>query len=153
MSKEQRVFDTGAMRDKEDGKYNYHGFLHPKVLQEFARYMDHHRRLPDGSLREASNWKKGMPIDSYMESLLRHVMDLWLLHDGYEVTRPETGDVVTIHDALGGIFFNCQGYWAAHLNIPQSPQEPLAPLDSPTIVVGHPGSYKPPRRPQEPDGQ
>lgn len=110
-----RQFDTGANRDVEDGKYDYMGFLDPAVLEQFAKYMNSHRTLPDGSVRDGSNWKKGMPLDSFMGSMLRHVFDLWLLHEGREVVRPETGKSVSYDDALGGIMFNVQGYWSQHL--------------------------------------
>jgi hypothetical protein len=106
-----RTFDTGANRDTEDGKYDFEAFLSPAVLFEFARYMHDHRRLPDGSLRDGDNWQKGFPRDVLMKSMLRHVMDLWMLHRGHEVIRPETGKEVTYHDALGGLLFNVQGYW------------------------------------------
>jgi hypothetical protein len=42
-------------------------------------------------------------------------MDLWMIHEGHEATRPESGEQVTIADALGGIMFNCQGYWSETL--------------------------------------
>jgi hypothetical protein len=105
-----RTFDTGANRDSEAGKLDFEGFLSPLVLWEFGKYMDKHRTLTDGSVRDSDNWQKGMPLDAYMKSLLRHVFDLWLLHRGQSVTRPEGGDV-TMEDALGGILFNAQGYW------------------------------------------
>ncbi len=107
-----RQFDTGANRDAEDGKYDYSGFLDPAVLRAFAGYMHGCRQLPDGSMRDAGNWKKGMPLDAYIRSMLRHVMDLWLIHEGHNATRPESGESVTLSDALGGIMFNCQGYWS-----------------------------------------
>ena len=115
MANRIRQFDTGANRDAEDGKYDYAGFLDPAVLHAFAGYMHSCRQLPDGSMRAGGNWKSGIPLDSYVGSMLRHVMDLWMLHEGHEVTRPETDHHVTLADALGGILFNCQGYWSETL--------------------------------------
>jgi hypothetical protein len=106
-----RTFDTGATRHTDNGKLDYEGFLSPAVLQEFAKYMHHHRIQSDGSQRASDNWQKGIPQDAYMKSLVRHVMDLWLLHRGHTVIRPEDGSEVTVADALGGILFNTQGYW------------------------------------------
>ena len=98
-----RQFDSGATRDSEQGKYDFEGFLSPLVLMEYARYMDKHRHLADGTVRGSDNWQSGMPLDVYMKSLLRHVFDLWLLHREGEARRPETGELVDVHDALGEI--------------------------------------------------
>ena len=106
-----RQFDTGANRDTEAGKLDFEGFLDPAVLWAFAEYMNENRTLKDGSLRASDNWQKGIPRDVYMKSLLRHVFDLWLLHRGHEVTRPEDDEAVDVTHALGGILFNVQGYW------------------------------------------
>jgi hypothetical protein len=111
-----REFDTGATRDTADGKFDFEGYLSPRVLWEFARYMTANREMPDGSLRASDNWQKGIPLDVYMKSLLRHVMDLWLLHRGVEEHRPEDGKFIELHDTLGGALFNLQGYWHETLN-------------------------------------
>lgn len=110
-----RRFDSGAIRDTEDGKFDYEGFLDPAVLREFAAYMHGHRKMPDGSLRSADNWQKGFGLDVMMKSMLRHVMDLWLIHRGHDAVRPEDGHSVSVPDALGGIMFNVQGYWSEWL--------------------------------------
>lgn len=105
------MFDTGATRDTEAGKLDFEGFLSPQVLWQFAEYMDAHRVQPDGTTRPSDNWQKGIPLDAYMKSLLRHVMDLWLLHRGHEVKRPEDGREVELVEALAACLFNIQGYW------------------------------------------
>ena len=75
-----RLFDTGATRDTDANKLDFEGFLSPRVLRQYAEYM-HKCRLrnqPHGeALRASDNWQKGMPKDSYMKSLVRHVMELW----------------------------------------------------------------------------
>lgn len=106
-----RQFGTGASRDSEEGKLDFEGALSPVVLTAFTAYMTAKRTMPDGSTRSADNWQKGIPLDSYMKSLMRHVMDLWLIHRGHTVTRPEDGKPVDLNEALGGAFFNIQGYW------------------------------------------
>lgn len=108
---EVRQFDTGATRDSEAGKYDFEGFLSPRVLWAFAKYMDAHRVQPDGQVRASDNWQKGIPSDAYIKSLVRHVVDLWLIHRGCDVVRPEDGRTVTLDEALGACLFNVQGYW------------------------------------------
>jgi hypothetical protein len=59
----------------------------------------------DGTIRDSDNWKKGIPLDSYIRSMTRHLHDLTLHHDGYGELAREG-----IEEALGGLFFNVQGY-------------------------------------------
>lgn len=107
----ERLFDSGANRDTDLDKLDYEGFLHPMVLEAYAMYMHDHRQLSDGTMRSADNWQKGMPREEYMKSLLRHVMDLWMMHRGHMAIRHETGRPVEMYEALGGILFNAMGYW------------------------------------------
>ncbi len=99
-----RQFATGATRDTTSDKLEYAGFLHPIVLHRFAQYMHQHRIQSDGSLRASDNWQKGIPIDVYEQSLMRHFIDVWLHLRGY-------GKLATsgYEDALCGLFFNTQG--------------------------------------------
>ena len=98
-----RKFDSGATRDNNENKLDYEGFLSPIVIKRFAEYMNKHRVQADGELRTSDNWQKGIPKDVYIKSLLRHVMDLWADHRGYE-SRDGT------EEALCAILFNAQGY-------------------------------------------
>lgn len=99
-----RQFETGAWRDVDTLKHDYEGFLSPLAIKEFGKYMTKHRVQPDGNLRNSDNWQLGIPKDAYMKSLLRHVLDLWNYHRGWPADE-------SVDDALGGIFFNTQGYW------------------------------------------
>ena|SRR3990167_7494678 len=100
-----RKFKSGADRDIDDGKLDYEGFLSPLVLLEYAKYMHRHRVRKDGTRRESDNWGKGIPQKEYIKSLLRHTMDLWLHHRGFDKMARE--DKVA---ALCGIMFNSMGY-------------------------------------------
>ena len=105
-SKPIRKFETGATRDTEEEKLDYEGFLHPIVLRAYAKYMHKHRLQPDGELRDSDNWQKLFGEKHYdvcMKSLLRHVIDLWLEHRGYESRDGK-------EDALCAILFNAQAY-------------------------------------------
>lgn len=106
-----RRFDTGATRDTDEGKYDFEGFLSPRVLWAFAEHMHQNRQQSDGALRDSDNWQKGIPRAQYMKSLIRHVMDLWMIYRGHRVIRPEDGHEVSIDETLGAIFFNLQGFW------------------------------------------
>jgi len=98
-----RQFETGATRNSDDDQLDYEGFLSPAVLRRFAAYMHKHRIQADGKVRDSANWQKGMTLDSYMKSGMRHFMDWWLEHRGEESREG-------IEDALCGLLFNVQGY-------------------------------------------
>lgn len=101
--KKIRTYETGATRDTAEGKHDYEGFLSPLVIRRFGEYMHRHRIQPDGSMRSSSNWQLGMPLQDYMDSGWRHLLDWWLEHDGYKSREG-------IEDALCGLLFNVQGY-------------------------------------------
>lgn len=98
-----RTFSSGATRNDDSDALDYEGFFSPIVLQEFAKYMHSHRIQADGKLRASDNWMRGIDKDSYIKSLLRHTMDLWLEHRGYEGRSDKI-------EALCAIMFNAMGY-------------------------------------------
>lgn len=117
-----RLFETGATRDADDGKLDYEGFLSPFVLERFAQYMHscRTRNVPPGqTLRSSDNWQKGIPLDAYMKSMIRHVFEVWRDHrrNANHVVR---GSVV--QDALCAILFNVQGYLHELLKAEQQAQ-------------------------------
>jgi hypothetical protein len=97
-----RQFSTGANRDTDQGKYDYDGFLSPLAIEAFGAYMHFNRSIADGSLRDADNWQRGIPIDVYRKSLWRHWFDSWRALRGYSIKE----NVVW---ALCGVIFNAQG--------------------------------------------
>jgi len=101
---EIRTFETGATRSPMKDKLCYSGFLSPLALKRFAEYMHHHRTQANGQIREPNNWKKGIPLDSFMDSMSRHYQDVWLHMDGF--SEEATEDIET---ALCGLMFNVQG--------------------------------------------
>jgi hypothetical protein len=50
-----------------------------------------------------------MPIEVYLESLLRHVLDIRTILDGYPARDPATGDPITLERALCAARFNLSG--------------------------------------------
>lgn len=98
-----REFETGATRDTADGKPELAKYLSPLVIKRFGEYMLKHQIQPDGQKRTGDNWKKGMPLDSYLDSGFRHFLDWWLIHDGHEGRED-------IETALCALLFNVQGY-------------------------------------------
>jgi len=111
MSEEKhRQFETGANRDTDLGKLDYEGFLNPIVLERYSQYLNSHRALPDGTIRDSDNWQRGIPLDVYIKSGLRHVVDTWAAHRGYPIFDVKTHQPIDIEDAICGILFNFQGY-------------------------------------------
>lgn len=102
---EMRKFETGATRNVDVDKHDPEGFLHPLVIDAFNEYMHKHRFQADGTLRDSSNWTKGIPRDAYMKSLWRHFLDVWLHHRGYGYKAKES-----LNEALFGVMFNVMGY-------------------------------------------
>ena len=101
MSDKIRTFDTGATRSGGD-KPDYSGYLSPFALQRYGAYMRKHQVQADGSLRSSSNWKLGIPLDSFKESLVRHTIDFWAAY--------EAGSLGEAEELACAILFNVQGF-------------------------------------------
>lgn len=104
-----RQYDSGATRDTGIGKLNYEGFFSPIVLERYAQYLHKHRTQSDGSLRDADNWQKGIPIKTYMEGKVRHGIFTWLLHRGFPAID-DKGNEVDLEESLCAELFNTMGY-------------------------------------------
>jgi hypothetical protein len=81
------------------------GYLSPLAIKRYGEYMLRHQYQSDGVRREAGNWKKGIPLGAYMESLTRHHLDVWLHHEGYSGEARES-----LEEALCAVIFNSFGY-------------------------------------------
>ncbi len=90
-------FETGAIRDSQDGKEDYIETISWTAIKRLARYMTA-KKAKYG----AGNFKKGIPIDSYEKSLLRHIQK-------YLENKYEDGQVEKEEDHLSAILFNVCG--------------------------------------------
>lgn len=100
-----RQFDTGATRDTDQGKLAYEGFESPFVTKRFAEYMHEHRIQSDGTLRDPDNWQRGIPIEAYVDSLVRHVEEFKQSNRSPD----ETCEFKAWEDMLCAIRFNVNG--------------------------------------------
>ena len=116
MGHNMRTFDTGATRDKEDGKYDYEAFLSPLALERYAKYMHKHRIQPDGTMRDGDNWAKGIPLKAYMKSAWRHMIAWWQIHRGMKPID-DHGEPIDIEEAICAEIFNAFGYLHEHLKL------------------------------------
>lgn len=92
-----RNFDTGAVRDSEEEKEDYIETISWTALKRHAQYMTKKK-----SRYGAGNFKKGIPIDSYERSMVRHIQK-------YFENKYEGGTVETEEDHLAAIVFNAFG--------------------------------------------
>lgn len=114
-----REFKTGATRNDDTIALDFEGFLSPTVLYRYAAYMHKHRQQKDGNMRASDNWQKGIPLDSYMKSGLRHTFDWWIEH------RTQGGSRDGIEDALCAVIFNASGYLFELLSQKGNPDDSL----------------------------
>ena len=105
-----QTFETGATRDDSDDKLNYIGFLSPFVIKRYSEYLHAHRKQSDGNMRPADNWKAGIPKQKYLESMARHFMDVWLIHEGCECLDLRDKHTISLEEALCAVIFNAMGY-------------------------------------------
>ena len=104
-------FKTGATRSDAANRPDYSGYLSPLAHRLFGRYMLRHQVRADGKRRSSHNWKKGMPIARYVESLSRHYEDFIEAWDA--ITIYGAGEIPAyeqLEEALGGLMFNVQGF-------------------------------------------
>lgn len=105
---EIRQFTTGATRDTNEGKLEFARFMSPIVIKRYAEYMNLHRKQTDGNLREPDNWQNlfgDKHEDVCMDSLWRHLMDVWLINKGFKNEARED-----LESALCAILFNTQAW-------------------------------------------
>lgn len=92
-----RTFKSGAIRDTEDNKEDYSETISWTAFKRYANYMTE-KKAKYGS----GNFKKGMDIDAYERSLLRHVQK-------YMENKYEGGLIETDQDHLSAMVFNIFG--------------------------------------------
>lgn len=90
-------FGTGAIRDTQDGKIDFIETISWTAFARYAAYMTG-KKAKYG----AGNFKKGIPIDSYEKSLVRHIHK-------YMVNKYERGDLEKAEDHLSAAVFNLFG--------------------------------------------
>lgn len=91
------TFDTGAIRDSQDGKEDYIETISWTAFRRYAQYMTGKKKKYG-----AGNFKKGIPVDSYEASLVRHVQK-------YLANKYENQGIEKEEDHLSAILFNVFG--------------------------------------------
>jgi len=120
-----RTFTTGATRSNIEGKLSYMRALSPAVLRRYVTYLAKHRKQADGQIRAFDNWKNGIPQDTYLDGLLRHTWDAWLIYQGHK----PSDESYDLPDLLCAIIFNASG-WLFELQVAEGGNR-----ENPTIPV------------------
>ena len=90
-------FKTGAIRDTQEGKPDFTETISFTAHHRYAKYMTKKKEKYG-----AGNFKKGIPIDSYEKSLLRHI-------DKYFRNKYEGANDEKDEDHLSAMRFNIDG--------------------------------------------
>lgn len=90
-------FLTGAIRDSQEGKESYIETISWTAFKRYSEYMTGKK-----SKYGAGNFKKGIPIESYEESLVRHLVK-------YVTNKYEDGNLEKGDDHLAAMVFNIFG--------------------------------------------
>ena len=95
--KSMRTFPSGSVRDDDTGKPDFIETISWTAFNRYANYMtDKKKKYGEG------NFKKGIPISSYEQSLLRHI-------DKYLRNKYEGASDETDCDHLSAMIFNVFG--------------------------------------------
>jgi hypothetical protein len=92
-----RQFTTGAIRDLDNTKEDYIETISWRAMKRYAQYMTGKK-----SKYGAGNFKKGIPVESYEQSLVRHLQKY--LENKYEDGQQEVNE-----DHLSAMIFNICG--------------------------------------------
>lgn len=96
--KELVATSEGMVRENKDDKLNYLSYFTPEVLLRYAQHMK------KGELKHGrGNFKKGgYPKSEYLESAMRHLLNVWAQDEGYVPYADE--------DDAAAVMFNMVGY-------------------------------------------
>jgi hypothetical protein len=72
-------------------------------------YLSDHRVLPGEKMRDFDNWKKGIPRQVYLDSLVRHTMDLVWTHYNLDEDEFDTHEE-KLEGLCCAVMFNSMGY-------------------------------------------
>lgn len=97
MAKKLLKFKTGAVRDGLEGKESYVETISWSAFKRYAQYMTGKK-----SKYGSGNFKKGLPIEYYEESMVRHLQK-------YLENKYEGGRVEKLDDHLSAMIFNIFG--------------------------------------------
>jgi len=92
-----RKFKTGAVRDDDTDKEKYQETISWRAFKRYAKYMTGKQ-----SRYGKGNFKKGIPVDAYEDSMMRHVQK-------YFENKYEDGQMEKEEDHLSAILFNVLG--------------------------------------------
>lgn len=92
-----RRFKTGAIRDDDSKKPDFIETVSWTAFRKFGEYMTSKK-----SRYGQGNFKKGIPVESYEQSLVRHLQKY--LENKYEDGKQEVGE-----DHLSAMVFNIFG--------------------------------------------
>lgn len=99
MENKSRSFNTGAIRNNDINKENYLGSTSWLALKRYSLFQTNackkHKYPGD-------NWKKGIPIEEYEKSLIRHLQK-------YFANKYDGADDEPYDDHLSAAWFNLQG--------------------------------------------
>lgn len=110
-----RNFESGGVRDTDEGKIDPEGCLSPLVLQKFSEYMLQHTTQADGNKRGSDNWQAHFGENHYAicaKSFWRHALDFWLAHRGLPSRE---GMEAAIHGCLFNLFAYADKYYKDQL--------------------------------------
>lgn len=122
-----RTFDTGAMRNDDTDKIDYLNHFSHRALRRYAEFLHAARVLPDGTRRDAGNFKQGMPVASYMASGYRHMQDL-----AFDYERTGLID----QDLASAVVFNMLGLLHEVTGEPRTATEVQAEHDAAQSPIG-----------------
>lgn len=126
---------SGATRSSAEGKLNIMGTFSPAVLTRVAQHMAENRKASPND-RDEGDWKKGIPTDRYLDSLLRHVLSVWGYFEG-PVANKEA-----LERELCSVIFNAQGMLD---NLLKSEGAGSAKSEAPAVVTSpFPPQHTPP---------
>jgi len=92
-----RKFTSGAIRDNDETKEDYIETISWTAMKRYAQYMTGKKKKYG-----AGNFKKGIPQESYEQSLVRHLQK-------YLANKYEGGTVEKEEDHLSAMLFNVFG--------------------------------------------